>query len=75
MLVNNHIKSASRLKTLAYLIAVEVEDVPQTPSPDEIGEKLAGGLTWVEGVGRIEVTCLGEMDEEEVEATMCLENA
>jgi len=42
-----------------FIIHVEVED---GVSPESISEKLAGALTFVEGVGPVDVTYLGEIE-------------
>lgn len=48
------------MKTLGYLIAVEVED--GAPSQEFIQMKLVDALGFVEGVGKVEAEPLGEVD-------------
>ena len=42
-----------------FLVAVEAE--PEV-DPDSIGEKMVGALTWVEGVGKVDMNYLGDIE-------------
>lgn len=48
------------VKTYAFLLAVEIED--GGPAYDKIIERLAGSLSFMEGVGRVDAEALGEID-------------
>lgn len=52
------LKTTNQTRDHAFLIAVELED---TTSPEDVSNKLAGSLTWVEGVGKVDVEHLGEI--------------
>ena len=52
--------SGKPLKTFAFLVAVELEE--GTLDTDAAASKIADALLWVEGVGDIDVTVMGEVD-------------
>lgn len=64
MLKNSFIQSQDHLTTHGFLISVEIEE---GTSIEHLKNKLVDSLTWVEGVGKLEVTHMGEIDEYEKE--------
>ena len=46
--------------TLGFLVAVEVQEGMDNVT--FLRQKLADALTWVEGVGKVGVECMGEID-------------
>ena len=49
-----------RLIEHAFLVAIEVQE--GGPTHEQIELKLADSVAWVEGVGRVDVNYLGEME-------------
>lgn len=58
MLKNSFIQSTDTLVTEGFMIAVEVED---GTSVGHMKNKLADALTWVEGVGKVDVDYMGRI--------------
>ena len=52
-------RNGKETKTYGFICAVELEDGVDVTY---IAERLAGGLTFIEGVGEVDVECLGEID-------------
>lgn len=49
-----------------FLVGVEVEDT-STVTPQQIAERIADSLTFMEGVGRVDVEKLGRIEVEDGE--------
>lgn len=54
------------LRQWAYLIAVEIEDGEITP--EQVSMRLSDALSFVEGIGTVDVDQLGEITPENLEA-------
>ena len=55
-----HTDDPTKVTAHGFTVSVDVEDGAQPI--EHITGKLAEALTWVEGVGNVEVTYIGEMD-------------
>ena len=53
-------RNAGKTRTYGILISLELEDGVCTT--EQAADRLAGSLTWVEGVGSVTVDVLGEID-------------
>jgi hypothetical protein len=53
------------LETHGFLIAIECERGAKGPSIDTLINKLTDGVSFMEGVGAIEVTHMGQLEGEE----------
>lgn len=60
-MLQSHTGKTSTVKEHGFLIAVELED---WQSPEKVADKFAEAVTWVEGVGRCEVTHMGVLEPE-----------
>ena len=53
-------RNATKTEHFGFLISAELE--PGKVTTSSVLEKLADALAWVEGVGVVEVECLGKID-------------
>lgn len=54
-------RHAGPVRTYGFLLAVEIEqDGPS--NPEAVTLKLSDSLAWVEGIGAVDIDCLGEID-------------
>lgn len=58
-------RPAGRVIQLGFLVAVEVEE---WVDPEMVADKLSGSLTWVEGIGKVEIDLMGDISEEAEES-------
>lgn len=65
MLQNKRSGSEIIVRTRGFLVAVEVEDGLYDMGPSKVKDAIADALTWMEGVGKVEIDDLGSWDENE----------
>lgn len=53
-------RKAGKTEHFGFLLSAEIET--GKADPDEVERKLSDALTWVEGVGQVEIECLGKID-------------
>jgi len=61
IMLQSHTNRTPSVKEHGFILAIEVDDAV---SIEQVELKLADALTWMEGVGRCEVTHMGVLENE-----------
>ena len=53
----------SPLSIHGFILAIESDD--EVINPEQIANKLSDALAWIEGVGTVDITYMGQFEEED----------
>lgn len=53
-------KEQPKLKLFGFLVGIEIQDGITTA--ERVADALADACSWVEGVGKVDVECLGQIE-------------